>query len=119
MKTKICFYILLAAFGAVSTVQAGTKEELIRLQNEVKIIQRQFQEFSESYNEHLGAVHSLVIQLNDEIARTNSTLSRMGVTQQSDRGRQGSGNVPAGGDPRTLGKNRQCRYRDYSACAAV
>ena len=83
MKTKICFYILLAAFGAVSTVQAGTKEELIRLQNEVKIIQRQFQEFSESYNEHLGAVHSLVIQLNDEIARTNSTLSRMGVALNS------------------------------------
>ena len=83
MKIRICFCILLAVFLAVSAAQAGTKEELIRLQNEVRILQQLFLEFSEDYNERLGAVHSLVIQLNDEIARSNSTLSRLGVSLNS------------------------------------
>ena len=80
MKTKICFCILIAAFAAISTARAGTKEELIRLQNEVRLLQSQFQEFNERYNERIDGLRSLVVQLNDEIARSNSTLSRLGTT---------------------------------------
>jgi len=83
MKTRICFCILTIALVAVSSAQAGTKEELIRIQNEVRILQQQFQEYSKSSNERLEAMYNLVTQLNDEIARSNSALSRMGTTLNS------------------------------------
>ena len=80
MRTRICFCIIIAAFIALSAAQAGTKEELIRLQNEVRILQDQFLEFNETYTARLDGLRSLVEQLNDEIARSNSALSRLGAT---------------------------------------
>jgi TolA-binding protein len=80
MKTKICLCILIAVFIALPTAHAGTKEELVRLQNEVKILQQQFLEFSEVYNERFNGLHSLVVQLNDEIARSNNSLSRINLS---------------------------------------
>ena len=74
---------MIAAFIALPPVQAGTKEELIRLQSEIMTLQKQFLEFRENQNESLAALRSLVVQLNDEIARTNSTLSRLGVSLDS------------------------------------
>jgi len=82
MKTKIFFCILIAAIVAIPEARAqnATQREMIRLQSEVTALQKQFQEFIESYNERFDGLRSLVIQLNDEIARSNSTLSRLGVT---------------------------------------
>jgi len=68
---------------AISSAQAGTKEEIIRLQNEVRDLQNLFVQFNESYSERIDGLRSLVVQLNDEIARSNSTLSRLGTALSS------------------------------------
>lgn len=83
MKTRIYFCILIAACVAVSAAQAGTKEDLMRVQNDVRVLQQQFLDFSKGSNERLDGLYSLVTQLNDEIAKLNSTLSRMGATLNS------------------------------------
>ena len=77
MKTKICLCILIAAFAALPAAQAGTKEELIRLQNEIMALQKQFLEFNESYYERLDGLRSLIVQLNDQIAKSNNSISRL------------------------------------------
>ena len=79
MKTKICFFILIAAIFAIPDAQAqnATQRELIRIQSEISALQKQFLEFEESYSERFDGLRSLVIQLNDEIARSNSTLTRI------------------------------------------
>jgi len=77
MKTKICICILITAFVAIPAAQAGTKEELIRLQNEIMVLQKQFLEFNENNNERLDGLRSLIIQLNDQIAKTNNNMSRL------------------------------------------
>lgn len=79
MKTKICFCILIAAFITLPTAQANTSRELMRLQNEIKLLQQQFEEFNNSYNERLDALRSLIIQLNDQVAKSGSTLSSLGM----------------------------------------
>jgi tol-pal system protein YbgF len=84
MKTKFCLFVLFAALVALpATAQAGTKEELIRLQSEVMTLQKQFLEFSENYNERFGGLRSLMEQLNDQIAKSGNTLSRIGVALDS------------------------------------
>jgi len=83
MKTRICVCILIAAFVALPAAQAGTKEELIRIQNEIRILQKQLSEFDEKYNERLDVLYSLVVQLNDQIAKSNSNLSRMDAALNS------------------------------------
>ena len=77
MKTKVCICILLAAFIALPAAQAGTKEELIRLQSEIATLQKQFLDFNENYSERLDGLRSLIIQLNDQIAKTNNNMSRL------------------------------------------
>ena len=70
---------MLAVLFTFPSAQAGTKEELIRVQNEVRILQNQFLEFSENYNERFGGMHSLLIQLLDQVAKFTNNLSRMDV----------------------------------------
>lgn len=82
MKTRICFYILLTVLFAVPG-NAGTKEELIRLQNEIMTLQKQFRDSNEIYNERLNGIYSMLTQLNDQIAKTNSTLTRFSVSLDS------------------------------------
>ena len=93
MKTKICFFLLIIAVIAIQAAQAGTKEEVIRLQSEVKLLQGQVQEFIEDYKERLSVIHSLMNQLIDENAKSNSILLRLGSTlsnQTSDARNQDS-----------------------------
>ena len=84
MKTKICFCILIAAFTVIPpAVRANTQREVVRLQHEITLLQKQFQEFNTNHNERLDVLRSLIIQLNDEIARSNNTLSRITVALDS------------------------------------
>ena len=80
MKTKICFCILLAAFAAIPSAQAGWKEEVVRLQSEIRAIQADVSESNMKTSERLDGIYSLVIQLNEELARSNSALTRLGAT---------------------------------------
>ena len=70
--------ILLCVMGAlIPSVQAGTKEELVRLQNDIIALQNQIREFDKNYNERLEGIKSLVVQLNDQVARSDVTLSKI------------------------------------------
>ena len=78
MKTRICLCILIVAFVAIPSAQAGWKEEVVRLQSEIRAIQADASESNEKIKERLEGIYSLLTQLNDEFARSNSTLSRLG-----------------------------------------
>jgi len=80
MKIKICFFVLITAIAAIPSARAGTKEELIRLQNEIRAIQADVSESNMKTSERLDVIYSLLTQLNDEIARSNSALTRLGAT---------------------------------------
>lgn len=70
--------ILLCVMGAlIPSVQAGTKEELVRLQNDVIALQNQIREFDKNYNERLEGLKSLIVQLNDQVAKSDVTLSKI------------------------------------------
>ena len=76
MKIKICFYIMIAALFAAQSAQAGTKEELIRVQNELATLQGKFVELKESQDERLSGMHSLLNQLLDTVVKSNNNLTR-------------------------------------------
>ena len=80
MKTRICFCILIAAFVALPSAQAGWKEEVVRLQSEIRAIQADASESNRRLNERIDGMHSLLTQLNDEIASSNIALTRLGAT---------------------------------------
>jgi len=80
---NVCLCILIVTVVSLPSAQAGTKEELIRLQNEIMTLQKQFLEFNESYKERFDGLRSLIEQLNDEMAKSNNTLSRIGASLNS------------------------------------
>ncbi|MDR0842406.1 MAG: hypothetical protein LBP68_03180, partial [Acidobacteriota bacterium] len=83
MKTKIALCVLVAALVFLPAAQAGTKEELMRLQSEVLALQKQLLEFDKSYNERIDGLRSLVIQLTDEAAKSSSAMTRLGAAIDS------------------------------------
>ena len=77
------FSLFVALFIALSaTSQAGTKEELMRLQNDVITLQNQFREFERVLNENNSGVKTLVEQLNDQVAKANMLLDRIVASLQ-------------------------------------
>jgi tol-pal system protein YbgF len=62
------------------SVQAGTKEELVRLQSDVLALQNQIREFEKTFNERTDGLKSLVVQLNDQVAKSNLILDRISAT---------------------------------------
>jgi tol-pal system protein YbgF len=80
MKPKVCIFFLLILGAALQQVQAGTKEELVRLQNDVIALQNQLREFDKAFNERVDGLKSLVVQLNDQVAKSNLTLSNISAS---------------------------------------
>ena len=72
MKRNISIFLLSIFFAALPSALAGTKEELVRLQSDVLALQNQIREFDKNYNERLEGLKSLVVQLNDQVARSRS-----------------------------------------------
>ena len=93
MKKSIVFNLLLILFIFTSSLQAGTKEELIRLQNDIHALQEQFRLFEKTLHENntgLAGIKDLIEQLNDQAAKTNMLLEKtLAAIDQ-----QGSGNRP-------------------------
>lgn len=77
------FFCLLILLGALPPVHAGTKEELVRLQNDVLALQNQFRELEKALNEKTDGIRSLVVQLNDQVAKSNLTLNKMSQTLEN------------------------------------
>jgi len=77
------FFCLLIFWGTLPIVQAGTKEELMRLQSDIMALQNQFRELDKAFNEKTDGLRSLVVQLNDQVAQSNLTLNRISATLEN------------------------------------
>jgi tol-pal system protein YbgF len=77
MKSKFCFCLLTALLTALPSAQAGTKEELMRLQNDVLALQNQIREFEKTFSEKIDGLKSLVVQLKDEAANSGIVLKQV------------------------------------------
>ncbi len=71
---KLTVTLLLAAS---TTLFGGTKEEIIRLQRDVLLMQKQVLELQKSFDSSSDIVRSLLEQLNDQIGTTNRVLEQM------------------------------------------
>jgi tol-pal system protein YbgF len=77
MKRKTYFFLAIVLLIAMPLVQAGTKEELMRLQNDVLALQKQIQEIDKTYNERMDGIKSLIVQLNDQAAKSNLLMENI------------------------------------------
>jgi TolA-binding protein len=82
MKRVILFCLLIAGFAALPSA-AGTKEDLMRLQKDVQALRDQMQEIDKSFNEKMDGIKSLVVQLNDQVAKSNLLLIKIPALLES------------------------------------
>ena len=77
MNRKLCCCLLIAFLTALPSAQAGTKEEVMRLQNDVLAMQNQIREFEKTFSEKIDGLKSLVAQLKDEASNSGITLKQI------------------------------------------
>jgi tol-pal system protein YbgF len=83
MKRVIIFCFLIIGFSALPPASAGTKEDLMRLQKDVQALRDQIQEIDKSFNEKMDGIKSLVVQLNDQTAKSNLILEKIPALLES------------------------------------
>jgi tol-pal system protein YbgF len=83
MKRTILFCLLLAWMSAVPSAHAGTKEDLMRLSADVLALQNQLRELDKAYSEKIEGLRSLVVQLNDQAAKTNVLINKVSAALES------------------------------------
>jgi len=83
MKRIIYFCLLIALGMLLPSAQAGTKEELLRLQSDVLALQNQIRDLEKTLSEASEGLKSLVVQLNDQVAKSNLILSKLSATFDS------------------------------------
>ncbi len=71
----LCFLLLLLVFAP--SAQAGVKEELMRLQSDVLALQNQIRMIEKNFNDQTEGLKSLVVQLNDQVGKSNLILSKV------------------------------------------
>jgi tol-pal system protein YbgF len=62
---------------------AGTKEELLRLQNDVLALQNQIRLLQQTFTERADGLKSLIVQLNDQVAQSNQMIGKMSTAVES------------------------------------
>ena len=77
MKLKTYFGLLIAFWIALPAAQAGTKEELLRLQSDVLQLQKQMKQLEKTFEEKTDGLKSLVVQLNDQVASSGLILQKL------------------------------------------
>jgi tol-pal system protein YbgF len=83
MKRTIISCLLFALTAIAPSAQAGTKEELLRLQNDVLALQNQLRLVEKTFNEKTDGLRSLVVQLNDQIGKSNQILGKISATLET------------------------------------
>jgi tol-pal system protein YbgF len=83
MKRTILLCLLLALMSAGPSALAGTKEDLMRLSADVLALQNQLRELDKTYNEKIEGLRSLVVQLNDQAAKTNLLVTKVSTALES------------------------------------
>jgi tol-pal system protein YbgF len=80
MKRIYFFCLLIAFLSALNTAIAGTKEDLMRLQSDVLQLSERVLKFDKDLNEKIDGLKSLVVQLNDQVAKSNVLLGKVSAT---------------------------------------
>jgi len=95
MKKSKCLLLLVLLFAAALPAQAGTKEELVRLQQDISMLQDQILEFEKTLTENNAGLKSLIEQLNDQVAQSNMLLNKVVIAleQQSTSDRSGKDEI--------------------------
>jgi tol-pal system protein YbgF len=83
MKRLLIFCLPACLLFFQPLAQAGTKEEIMRLQSDVLALQNQIREFEKSFSERTDGLKSLVIQLNDQVAKSTLILDRVSKTLET------------------------------------
>jgi tol-pal system protein YbgF len=83
MKRKMVLCVLISLLCALSTATAGTKEEIMRVQHDVLQLQNMIRDFEKAFDEKTDGLKSLVVQLNDQVAKSNMYLERVSRTLES------------------------------------
>jgi TolA-binding protein len=83
MKGKTLFGLVIFLLFALLPLEAGTKEELERLQADINALRNQIRELEKAFSEKTDGLKSLVVQLNDQVAESNLILERMGTTLEA------------------------------------
>ncbi|MBN2241266.1 MAG: tetratricopeptide repeat protein [Acidobacteria bacterium] len=80
MKKSIVIHLFLILFVFAASLQAGTKEELERLQYDVNALRDQLREYEKTLHENntgISGLKSLIEQLNDQAAKSNALLENV------------------------------------------
>ncbi len=83
MKQRIYICLLGMLLLAANSALAGTKEEVERLQRDVLALQNQIRLLEKAFSEQTEGLKSLVVQLNDQVGKTNLILDRISTTLES------------------------------------
>jgi tol-pal system protein YbgF len=82
---KRFFYVCLSALllTVATPSKAGTKEELLRLQNDVLALQNQIRLLQQTFTERADGLKSLIGQLNDQVAQSNQMITKVSAALES------------------------------------
>ncbi len=80
MKKTIYISLIFLLLAAAPSAQAGTKEELMRLQSDILALQNQIRIIEKSFNDQAEGIKSLVVQLNDQVGKSNQLLTKISST---------------------------------------
>ena len=83
MRARNAAILTALFFTVVSTASAGTKEELVRLQNDVLALQNQLRLFEKTFGEQIQGLKSLVAQLNDQVGSSSQLLGKVAATMET------------------------------------
>ncbi len=77
MKRIIQLFSIFLLLAVAPSAQAGTKEELMRLQSDVLALQNQIRIIEKTFNDQADGIKSLVAQLNDQVGKSNLLLNKI------------------------------------------
>ncbi len=83
MKRLPVCCLLVFLLAAAPSADAGTKEELVRLQADVLALQNQIRLLEKTFSERTQGLHSLVVQLNDQVGRTSLLLDKLALSMEN------------------------------------
>jgi tol-pal system protein YbgF len=89
---RICFSSIIFFLFISSTAFGGTKEEIMRLQNDVLALQNQLRMLDKTLREQTDGLRSLLAQLNDQAGKTNLLLTKVTATLESQASGDKTGN---------------------------
>jgi tol-pal system protein YbgF len=100
MRRINIFYLLITILVLITIViplsptpaQAASKEEviLVRLQNDVLKLQDQVRDLDKTFSEKIDGLKSLIVQLNDQVAKSNLTLNKISTALENQSSGAGS-----------------------------